>query len=70
MIPFNAARYFMEIWLISTFQAVFLIIQRLPKYCTHFCDDWAELLCIDFDYVVAAVDFNPHGDGLQDRETK
>ena len=57
----------------SSPQAIFLNIYRPPKYCAAFFEDFAELLsaiCIDFDCVIIAGDFNIHVDNPQDRGTK
>lgn len=54
-------------------KAIFLNIYRPPKYCATFFDDFVELLstvCIEFDYVVIAGDFNIHVDDHQDRGTE
>ena len=48
-------------------------IYRPPKYCATFFDDFTELLsiiCINFDRVIIAGDFNIHVDNPQDRVTK
>ena len=57
----------------SSPQALLLNIYRPPKYCASFFDDFTELLsiiCINFDRVIIAGDFNIHVDNPQDRGTK
>uniref|UniRef100_A0AAQ5X7A8 Reverse transcriptase domain-containing protein n=1 Tax=Amphiprion ocellaris TaxID=80972 RepID=A0AAQ5X7A8_AMPOC len=57
----------------SLSRVVLLNIYRPPKYCANFFDDFSELLsmiCIDFDCVIIAGDFNIHVDNPQVKGTK